>query len=307
MTTPWSVTNIPSQRDRTMIVTGGSDGLGYQDALALARAGGDVILAARNPERGAAAVAKIRTDVAGANVRFEPLDLANLASITAFAGRMRSERPRLDLLINNAGIMAPPHRLTTVDGFELQFGLNFLGHFALTAQLLPLLKAGRQPRVVTLSSFANRSGAIRFEDLQWERHYAPMPAYAQSKLADLMFAFELQRRGDAAGWGVTSIGSHPGISRTNLMPNGAGRTSVMGLVGRLAGPIMFQPAAQGALPTLFAATSLEAAPGAYYGPDRLRETRGNVTLAKIPPQAEKRDVAARLWECAEQLTGATFP
>lgn len=298
---------MPTQHDRTSIITGGSEGLGYQDALALARAGGDVIIAARNPQRGATAVATIRSAVPGANVRFEPLDLANLASIAAFATRMRSERPRLDLLINNAGVMTPPRRSTTADGFELQFGLNFLGHVALTAHLMPLLQLAPQPRVVTLSSFANRSGAINFEDLQWERRYAPLPAYAQSKLADLIFVLELQRRSDAGRWGVTSIAAHPGAARTNLNPNGSGKNSLPGMISRLLGPILFQSAAQGALPTLFAATSPEAKAGAYYGPNRLRETRGNVALARIPPRATDHSAATRLWERALELTGVVFP
>lgn len=172
------------------MITGGTDGLGFEDALAIARAGGDMILASRNADRGEIAETKIRSEVPGAKVRFEQLDLASLSSIVTFAERMEAGLPRLDLLINNAGIMTPPRRLTTADGFELQFGLNFLGHFALTARLMPLLRQGRQARVVSLSSFANRNGAIDFDDLQSERQYRPMPAYAQSKLADLMFAFE---------------------------------------------------------------------------------------------------------------------
>lgn len=219
---------------------------------------------------------------------------------------MRNKNERIDILINNAGIMTPPERRVTADGFEFQFGVNFLGHFALTAHLFPLLKLGSQSRVVTLSSIANRDGVIQFEDLQWERTYQPMPAYPQSKLADLMFAFELHRRSTSAGWGVTSIAAHPGVSRTNLISNGAGPRSMMEVVRRVMGPILFQPAAQGALPTLFAATSPNAVAGAYDGPDRMREARGNVTLANIPPRAADEHVAKQLWERAHALTWASF-
>jgi NAD(P)-dependent dehydrogenase (short-subunit alcohol dehydrogenase family) len=187
----------------------------------------------------------------------------------------------------------------------LQFGTNYLGHFALTAQLLPLLKQGDAPRVITMSSVAARQGSINFDDLQAERSYQPMPVYAQSKLACLLFAFELQRRSAAAGWGFTSIAAHPGISRTNLLTNAPGRRSVAGMV-RTWLWFLFQPAAQGALPTLYAATSPRAMPGAYYGPDRVNETRGYPALAKVPAQARDAAVAARLWEVSEQLTGVRF-
>lgn len=209
------------------------------------------------------------------------------------------------MLINNAGVMTPPERRTTSDGFELQFGTNYLGHFALTAHLLPLLRKGRSPRVVTLSSIAARNGAINFDDLQAEHGYKPMPVYSQSKLACLMFAFELQRRSEAAGWGITSIAAHPGISRTELLPNGAGKASVLGL-GRRFLWFLFQPAAQGALPTLFAATSLDAKGGGFYGPNRLGETRGYPTISKTPKAALDTSVAARLWKVSEQITRAKF-
>lgn len=195
----------------------------------------------------------------------------------------------------------------TSDGFELQFGTNYLGHFALTAQLLPLLQKGRDTRVVTVSSLAARNGAINFDDLQAERGYKPMAVYSQSKLAELMFAFELQRRSDAAGWGLSSVAAHPGISRTDLLPNGSGWFSLVGMVRFFLGPILFQAPAQGALPTLFAATAAQAMPGAYYGPDRLNEMRGAPTLATVPPKAEDVSVAGRLWDLSERLTAVTFP
>lgn len=300
----WTTKNMPDQHGRLAVVTG-TGGLGYEDALALARAGAEVIIAGRNPAKGAEAVTKIRAQTPAATVRFEQLDLANLASIQAFGQRMQAEHRRLDLLINNAAVMTPPNRQLTSDGFELQFGTNYLGHFALTAHLLPLLRNGRSPRVVNVASVAVRSGAINVEDLQSEQSYAPMVAYAQSKLANLMFSFELQRRSAAAKWGISSIAAHPGISRTDLIPNGAGRASLSGLMRSWLW-FLFQPAAQGALPTLFAATSPDAKAGAYYGPHRLNETRGFPALAKVPPQANDADVAARLWQLSERLTKLSF-
>jgi NAD(P)-dependent dehydrogenase (short-subunit alcohol dehydrogenase family) len=302
---PWTASDIPSQVGRHAVVTG-TGGLGYETALALARAGAHVIIAGRTSSKGAEAVAGIRECVPNALVRFERVDLANLQSIADFGARVRAGRLSLDLLINNAAVMAPPRRETTSDGFELQFGTNHLGHFALTAQLLPLLRAARRARVVNVSSVAARSGAIDFDDLQAEHRYGPMAVYGQSKLANLLFSFELQRRSESGGWGVSSIAAHPGISRTDLISNGAGRLSLYGLV-RVFLWFLFQPAARGALPTLFAATSPHAAGGAYYGPDKLGETRGAPALAKIPPQAGDARAAARLWDVSEQLTGATYP
>ncbi|MDF1502810.1 oxidoreductase [Roseisolibacter sp. H3M3-2] len=301
----WTAADIPPQDGRVAVVTG-TGGLGYESALALARAGGDVIVAGRDPARGDAAVAAIRRAAPGAVVRFAAVDLASLASVRAFADRLHADRDRVDLLINNAGVMTPPERRVTADGFELQLGTNYLGHFALTAQLLPLLRRGRDPRVVTLSSIAARDGAIDFADLQAGQRYEPMPVYRQSKLACLMFALELARRSAAAGWGVASLAAHPGVSRTDLLTNGAGPTSAAGRVRALL-PFLFQPAAQGALPTLYAATAPGAASGGYYGPHRLSETRGYPTAARIPRQAEDRAVARDLWSVSEALTGVAFP
>lgn len=296
---------MPSQSGRTIVVTG-TGGLGFQDALALARAGGDVIIAGRNPRKGNEAVARIRQSVRQASVNFEPVDLADLASVAAFGQRLRESRERIDTLINNAAVMTPPQRQTTADGFELQFGTNYLGHFALSAHLLPLLRRGRDPRVVTLSSIAvRRDAAINFDDLHAEKAYQPMPVYAQSKLACLMFALELQRRSDEAGWGLTSIAAHPGISRTDLLHNAPGRYSAQGLLRSVLW-FLFQPAAQGALPTLFAATSPDARGGRYYGPDRLSETRGYPSEAAIPAPALEVHVARRLWDVSENLADVDF-
>lgn len=301
----WTSSKIPSQVGRTAVVTG-TGGLGFEDALALARAGASVIVAGRNPQKGAEAVAAVKAAVPGAQIRFGQLDLANLASIAGFAAQIAREETRLDLLINNAGVMTPPDRRETSDGFELQFGTNYLGHFALTAHLLPLLQKGYAPRVVTLGSVAARQGSINFDDLQAERGYKPMPVYSQSKLACVMFALELSRRSQAAGWGVESMAAHPGITRTDLIVNGSGRTSASGRLRRFL-PFLFQPAWQGALPTLYAATALAARDGAYYGPDGMGGTRGYPTEETPPKQALDTAAASRLWEMSLALTGVTFP
>jgi len=300
----WIASDIPSQKGRSAVVTG-TGGLGYETALALARAGGEVIVAGRNPRKGAGAVAGIRAEIPNADVRFEELDLASLKSVADFGERLRTQRNSLDLLVNNAGVMTPPERRETSDGFELQFGTNYLGHFALTAGLLPLLRKGKAPRVVTLSSVAARTGAINFDDLNAEKSYRPFPVYGQSKLACLMFAFELHRRSQTSGWGLASIAAHPGITRTDLIPNGAGNHSLNGRVRRFL-PFLFQPAWQGALPTLFAATSPEARGGGYYGPDRLSETRGYPAAARVPARALDQGNAARLWAASERLTRVEF-
>lgn len=302
--TKWTTSNIPPQKGRSAVVTG-TGGLGYEGALALARAGANVVLAGRDPQKGRTAVAAIRQAVPDAQVRFGQVDLADLASIATFAEKLAGEQDRLDLLINNAGVMTPPKRRVTADGFELQFGTNYLGHFALTARLLPLLKQGQAPRVVTLGSVAARNGAIDFDDLQGERDYKPFPVYSQSKLACILFAFELSRRSKAAGWGIASMAAHPGITRTDLLPNGAGRSSLPALVRRFL-PFLFQPAWQGALPSLYAATAPAARDGAYYGPDRLGGTRGYPTEEKPPEQALDATAAARLWEMSLRLAKVTF-
>lgn len=300
----WTASDMAYQAGRSVVITG-TGGLGFEDALAFARSGYEVIIAGRNPNKGAAAVAKIRDQYPNASVRFEQVDLASLKSIMDFGSRLRNQKESLDLLINNAAVMMPPHRQETCEGFELQFGTNYLGHFALTGQLLPLLCKSICARVVTLSSIAARSATINFDDLGARKRYSPMQAYGQSKLACLMFAMELQRRSYARGWGVVSIAAHPGIARTDLLHNAPGRWSVVGLMRSLLW-FMFQPASQGALPTLFAATSPTAKPGGYYGPDRINEMRGFPTEAKVPPQAQNAEVSTHLWEISKELTGVDF-
>lgn len=300
----WTAGDMLRQDGRTAVVTG-AGGLGFQVALALSRTGADVVIAGRNSHKGAAAVSHIRSDLPDAKVRFETLDLASLASIAHFADRLREEQQQLDLLINNAGVMVPPRRQETADGFELQFGTNHLGHFALTAHLLPLLRASNAARVVSVSSVAARSGSVDWDDWNAQSDYRPMPVYARSKIACLIFALEFERRSSAAGWGISSIAAHPGVARTELLHNGPGRGSAHSLARTLL-PFLFQPAAQGALPLLFAGTSADARGGDYYGPDRLGETRGHPTKAKIPPQALDQGAAEQLWAVSEMATGMRF-
>ena len=294
---------IPSQVGRTAVVTGATGGLGYETALALAKAGSEVILTGRDDQKGRSALEKIRREVTGVRATYERLDLASLASIADFAQRMQA-RQSLDLLINNAGVMALPRRQTTADGFEMQFGTNHLGHFALTARLMPLLRRASGPRVVSVSSLAHRTGSIDFDDLQGARVYSPWKAYGQSKLACLMFALELQRRSDAAGWNLLSNAAHPGFARTNLFASGPG--GLVSVATGFAAPFFGHSAADGARPILFAATSPEARPGAYYGPGGFSELRGAPAPALIMPQARDAATAARLWEVSEKLAGTSF-
>ncbi len=298
----WTVQNIPPQHGQRAVVTG-VGGLGFETALALANAGAEVILAGRNAHKGAEAVRQLLHRLPQARVRFALLDLASLVSVYTFADRLLAEAQPVHLLVNNAGVMMPPQRQATADGFELQFGTNYLGHFALTARLLPLLCQGRA-RVVNLSSIAHRRAAIQFDDLQWERRYRPWAAYGQSKLAMLVFALELQRRSQQEGWGLSSYAAHPGFARTELIANGPQLGPVLAQFNRWVQPLVSQSAAQGALPTLRAATDPQAQPGAYYGPGGFYELKGPPRLAAVAVQAQGLAVATRLWAESEELTGA---
>lgn len=304
--TGWTTADIPPQNGRTAIITGATGGLGYETALALAGAGAAVVLTGRNDAKGRHAIEQIRGRFPDAKVSYETLDLASLASVADFAARFAAAHASLDLLVNNAGVMALPTRQTTADGFEMQFGTNYLGHYALTAHLLALLRRGDRPRVVNLSSLAHRSGAIDIDDLQGARSYRSWKAYSQSKLAMLMFALELQRRSDAAGWGLMSNAAHPGFARTDLMANGPGAKGLLWQISKLLQPFISQSAAEGALPTLFAATSSEAKAAGYYGPNGFYELKGPPAPAKIMPRAEDATVAARLWDVSAVLTGVSF-
>jgi NAD(P)-dependent dehydrogenase (short-subunit alcohol dehydrogenase family) len=305
----WTLRDIPSQRGRSAVITGATGGLGYETALALAGVGAQVVLTGRNAVKGAAALESIRAACPGAVISYETLDLGSLASIQDFAERFKRSHDALDILVNNGGVMAPPTRHVTADGFELQFGTNYLSHFALTAQLLPLLTQGRQARVVNLSSMAHRFGAsIHFDDLNGQRRYKAFAAYGQSKLAMLMFTFELQRRSDEHGWGLLSLAAHPGLAATALLQNGQrlGGNGKAGWIETFSGclpSVLAQSAGDGALPTLYAATSPNAARAGYYGPTGFMELKGSAGEATVAPRARDQAVAARLWAVSERLTG----
>ncbi|GAA2416314.1 oxidoreductase [Actinomadura vinacea] len=296
----WSAADIPDLGGRRAVVTGANSGIGFHTALELARHGAEVVLACRSAERGQAAFDRIKAAVLDARLELAALDLADLASVREFAGRER-DRP-LDVLVNNAGVMALPRR-TTADGFEMQFGTNHLGHFALTGLLLPALRAADSPRVVTVTSGFAWVGRIRFDDLQGERRYEKWTAYAQSKFANLVFTAELGRRVPE----VASLAAHPGYASTNLQETGprmAG-SKVMERVTRAGNVIVGQPAAAGALPTLYAATAPGAAAGACYGP-RLLQYRGAPTEVLTRSKAKDAELGARLWEVSESLTGVRY-
>lgn len=303
----WTTRDIPDQTHKLAIVTGATGGLGLETALALAGAGAEVVLAARNPDKGRDALALILKRHPRAAVRFERVDLASLASVNAFADRMLTAGRPIDILINNAGVMALPKRQATVDGHEMQLGTNYLSHFVLTARLLPLLTAAKA-RVVQLSSIAHKRGAIRLDDLNYETGYRAWPVYSQSKLAMLMFALELQRRSDLNGWGLTSVAAHPGYAHTDLIANGPGASAGslyrwgVSVFERIAG----HSAAEGALPTLMAATLPDVTPGGYYGPQGWQDLKGPPGPAGIRPQALDAAVAERLWDASETLTGTAF-
>ncbi|NTG49798.1 SDR family NAD(P)-dependent oxidoreductase [Agrobacterium rhizogenes] len=307
----WTVKDIPSQTGRIAVITGATSGIGYEAAKALAGAGAKVIIASRNERKGAEILAKIRADTPGADVTFEPLDLASLVSVARATTRIAASAPRIDLLINNAGVMAIPDRHETEDGFEMQMGANYIGHFALTMRLLPKLLAAKSPRVVTVSSLAHRSGKINFDDLHWEESYSAWRAYCQSKLATLMFSLELDRIARAEGWNLTSTAAHPGYAITGLQSTGPrmgrNRAGWLELVGKAIEPILSHSAAGGALPTLFAATSPTAEGGVMYGPDGFYELKGSPVRAKIVPYAQNKAIWRRLWEVSEQLTGLKMP
>ncbi|WP_433336795.1 oxidoreductase [Spirillospora sp. CA-294931] len=295
----WTAKDIPDLTGKRAIVTGANSGIGYYAALELARHGASVVLACRSPERGREALDRLKRAVSDGDVELDVLDLADLASVRAF-GERHAGRP-LDILVNNAGVMALPRR-ATADGFEMQFGTNHLGHFALTALLLPALRAASAPRVVTLTSGFAWAGRFAFDDLQGERRYRKWGAYAQSKLANLVFAKELARRFPE----ITSVAAHPGYAATNLQQTGP-RMQESKVLERGAGLLNLagQSAAMGALPTLRAATDPDVESGTCYGP-RLLQYRGAPVKVMTPPLASKPEPAARLWQASESLTGVHY-
>ena len=313
MKATWTPSDISPLSGKRILITGANSGIGYHAALVLAQKGAHVILACRDPRRGEAALARLKTSAAGASAELVTLDLASLDSIREFArGELAAQRP-LHTLINNAGVMAPPKRLETADGFEIQFGTNVLGHFALTGLLMPLLEraaVSERARVVTVASIAHKRGRLNFDDLQSARHYSPMQSYQQSKLADLMFSLELDRRLRAADSRVMSIAAHPGVANTNLFRAGersALDSAMRAVASQLIGAVLNSDDT-GALPTLYAATSPDVTGGGYYGPTEWMEMRGDrVGNAAIAPQAQDAESARRLWEVCETLTGMQFP
>jgi NAD(P)-dependent dehydrogenase (short-subunit alcohol dehydrogenase family) len=307
MKTNWTTANIPSQVGRRVVITGSNSGIGFEAALALARRGAELVLPARTQTKADEAAARILEQVPNAQLHPEILDLAVLASVRAFANRFIERFPgqSLDLLINNAGVMALPTREVTGDGFERQFATNYLGPFALTGLLLPSIKQRSGSRVVTVSSSASNQGKIEFDNLQSERVYKPMfQAYAQSKLADLIFALELQRRLKAVGSPILSTAAHPGYAVTNLQADhvALGLKMLMAMMK----PFLSQDAAHGALPTLYAAVAAQAVAGGYYGPDGIAELKGYPMTVRVPKSALNRKVAERLWVESERLTGVKF-
>lgn len=312
---PDLVASVPDLAGKLVVITGSNSGLGFGLARRLSAAGADVVMAIRNRAKGEAAIDQIRATVPDAKLTIKPLDLSSLASVTTLGEQLNSESRPIDILINNAGVMTPPQRDTTADGFELQFGSNHLGHFALTAHLLPLLRAAEHPRVVSLSSLAARQGRIHFDDPQFEKSYTPMQAYGQSKLAVLMFARELDRRSREAGWGIVSNAAHPGLTKTNLQISGPshGRTkpSLMERLYKISWrltPFLWQEIDEGILPALYAAATPQAEGGAFYGPHGIYEAAGGgVSNAKVPAPARNDADCRRLWELSERLTGVSYP
>lgn len=301
---------VPKLNGRTIIVTGANSGTGREAAKRLAAAGAEVIMAVRTPGKGETAREEIVAEFPDANLEVRRLDLAELASVQEFADRLISDGRTVHALVNNAGVMAPPKRLLTSDGFELQFGSNFLGPFALTMRLLPLLLEADRPRVVTMSSAAANFGKINFGDLQCERSYSPFMAYGQSKLADMLFGIRLAQISTEHGWPLLSATAHPGFTRTNLQktgPNlGRDKESRFARLSEL-DFLPTQEAEAGAEPLLFATVDPAAIQGGYYGPTGRLGMVGESGLVKMPKSARKPTLARSLWAVAEDLTGMSLP
>jgi NAD(P)-dependent dehydrogenase (short-subunit alcohol dehydrogenase family) len=299
MKAKWTSEDVPGQHGRLAVVTGANTGLGFETAQVLAARGASVVLAVRDIEKGKRAAARIAGAAPGAEVTVQHLDLASLDSVRAAAGELRARHPRIDVLVNNAGVMFPP-RQATRDGFELQFGTNHLGHFAFTGLLLEQMLPVPGSRVVTVSSIAHRIGArVNFDDLQGERSYSRVGAYSQSKLANLMFTYELQRRLSAAGTTI-AVAAHPGLASTEL-------ARYTPAIAAFFYPLVSQKAAMGALPVLRAATDPGVLGGQYYGPGGFFGVRGYPELAESSRQSHDTAIQRRLWTVSEELTGVTFP
>ncbi|MGB8505065.1 SDR family oxidoreductase [Mycobacterium sp.] len=305
---------IPDLSGRLAVVTGANSGLGFGLARRLAGAGADVIMAIRNRTKGDAAISEIRATVPDAKLTMKHLDLSSLKSVAGLGEELSAEGRPVDILINNAGVMTPPQRQKTSDGFELQFGANHLGHFALTAHLLPLLRAADSSRVLTVSSLAATQPTIDFDDPNAQRGYKPMRSYGIAKLAQLMFALELDRRSREGGWGLRSAAAHPGLTKTNLLSGasyGRDRPTLQARLTQLTWrllPFMWLDVDEGIKPTLYAAVSPNAEGGRYYGPRGFYETvGGGVTFAGVPRLARSDADRQRLWQLSEKLTGVRYP
>jgi NAD(P)-dependent dehydrogenase (short-subunit alcohol dehydrogenase family) len=302
MSDKWTADQIPDQDGVTAIVTGANSGLGLVTAKELVGHGAKVVLACRSTDKGEAAAEEIAESTGAAKPEVRALDLSDLESVRRFSGEFANGR--LDLLVNNAGIMMTPQS-KTADGFELQFGTNHLGHFALTGLLMGALQKGKSARIVTLSSNEHKGGELDFNDLQHENGYSPRDAYQQSKLANAVFGLELDRRLRAAGAKAISVLAHPGYSGTNLQSTGP--TGALKGVLKIGNAVFSQSAERGALPTLYAATAADVKGGEYYGPDGFKEMRGYPTKTKTIPEAQDPETGKRLWEVSEELTGVTYP
>jgi NAD(P)-dependent dehydrogenase (short-subunit alcohol dehydrogenase family) len=303
----WTADDIPDQTGKTAIITGGNSGIGFGAAIELARKGCRVILACRNQSKADDAKSRIMGEIPQAAVDVGLLDLSSLQSIREFAQRTLENGKPIDLLINNAGVLAPPQRQETREGFELQLGTNHLGHFALTGLLLPLVQAAKAGRVVTVSSIAHLSARINFDDLQAQKSYDPWTGYRQSKLANLLFGLELERRLRKTQSSTISVIVHPGLSNTTLFTSAPGvKPGIKAALVQMVLVVMGQSSQRGALPTLFGATSPQAQGGHYYGPDGWKEMRGNPAEAKISDAAKDETTARRLSEISQELTGVTY-
>lgn len=306
--------DIPDLRGRFAVVTGANSGLGFGLAKRLSAAGADVVMAIRDRVKGEQAIAEIRREVPEAKLSIRQLNLSSLPSVAALGEELTAEGRPIDILINNAGVMTPPQRQQTSDGFELQFGTNHLGHFALTGRLLGLLRAAESARVVTVSSIAATQGGLDFGDVNAERGYKPMRSYGVAKLAQLMFAVELDRRSRAGGWGLMSNAAHPGLTKTNLLSGASYGRAAPTLQARLTRltwrllPFMWLDIDEGIKPTLYAAVSPDAQGARYYGPRGFYETvGGGVTFAGVPRLARSEHDIQQLWQLSEQLTGVSYP
>jgi len=314
---PGLTLQVPDLSGRLAVVTGANSGLGFGLAKRLAAAGAEVVMAVRSRANGDNAIAAIRRELPQAKLTVKQLDLSSLRSVAAFADELVAEGRPVDILIDNAGVMTPPQRQSTSDGFELQFGTNHLGHFALTGRLLPVLRAAGRARVVTVSSLAATQRTLdsrAFDDANAERDYRPMRSYGMAKLAQLMFAVELDRRSSERGWGVMSNAAHPGLSKTNLLSGasyGREKPTLQARLTRLTWrllPFMWLDVDEGIKPSLYAAVSPDARGAEYYGPRGFYETvRGGVTFAGVPRLARSEPDMAKLWRLSEQLTGVTYP